>query len=102
MATDYEFRLGAAPGNPETHVKLAILMWIFILDNENNFKDNLYVRNCRTVTSLYPEIFKTKIKSNSPTSFKIHAEEEFIHSSVAFPEKIILHEITQKPFPFLS
>lgn len=32
--------------------------------------------------------------------FKMHTQEEFIHSSAAFP-KIILREITQKPFPFL-
>lgn len=62
LATDCEFRLGAAPGNA-THVKLAVLMWIFTRDNENN--SNLHVKNCRTVTlPLYHKIFKTKIKSN--------------------------------------
>lgn len=35
MATDSEFRLGAAPGNPETQVKLAILMWLFSKDNDS-------------------------------------------------------------------
>lgn len=58
-----EFRVAAAPGNIETGVKLAILMWILTLDNENNSQD-LYVKIYRTVTFLHPQIFKTKIEPN--------------------------------------
>ena len=92
MATDCKFSLGAAPGNRETHVKLAVLMWIFTLDNDHNSKGNLYVKSCRIITPLYPKIFKTEIKLNPPFPIKMYAE-EFIHSC-SF-SKIILCEITQ-------
>lgn len=83
MATDCKFSLGATPGNRETHVKLAVLMWIFTLDNDHNSKGNLYVKSCRIITPLYPKIFKTEIKLNPPFPIKMYAE-EFIHSSAAF------------------
>lgn len=43
MAADCT-QVGAAPGNAETCVEQAILMWIPTLDNEKNSKDNLYVK----------------------------------------------------------
>lgn len=74
MAPDEEFRLGAAPGKRETHVKLVLLMGIFTLDNDHNSKGNLYVKSCRTITPLYPKYLKI-FETNwiLPSPFKIDA-----------------------------